>query len=193
MIWDWPNHQNFLKFQSDSGMTLELKPLEIEGSLSWMVDPMPTTGSSPSTQMHALISYTFSLFQVLSRSPSRVNIFETTWITTLSSPHSLICALQSELCFFFWPPHTACRTFIPRAGIEPLRSAAGAQSRKHWTTREVPEFCSRHHAKRSDRCCQIQLLLLCPHHPLSLFLSLLNKYIFLNFVMLHALVFPPPE
>ena len=34
-------------------------------------------------------------------------------------------------------PHVAREIFVPRPGIEPVPPALGAQSHKHWTTREV--------------------------------------------------------
>ena len=194
MIWDRPNHQNFLKFQSDSGMTLELKPLEIEGSLSWMVDLMPITGSSPSTQMHTLIAYTFSLFQVLSQSPSRVNVFETTQDHhTFLTPLTHLCTPTWTLPFFFFGHSTqhAGPSFLEQ-GLNPcalqweLRVVSTGPRGKSRNSVLVTMQSALTSVAKSN-CCSPTLII--PFH----FPSLLNKYTFFNFVMLRALVFPPPE
>ena len=39
---------------------------------------------------------------------------------------------------FFWPCNAACRILVPRPRIEPGFLVLGAQSLRHWTTREVP-------------------------------------------------------
>lgn len=40
--------------------------------------------------------------------------------------------------FFFWLHHVACKTFVPRTGIEPL--AVKAPSPNYWTIREFLLF-----------------------------------------------------
>lgn len=109
---------------------------------------------------------------------------------SLSSPHSLICALQSELYFFFfWPLHTAfMRPLFLEQGIEPLCSATGAQSLNHWTSEKVLELCSHHHSKCSYRCCQWTVAplpaLIIPFH---IFLSLADKYIYIYILQYSSL------
>ena len=44
------------------------------------------------------------------------------------------------LLFFFFPHHVAYRILAPGPGIEPMPPAVDAQSRNHWTPREVPEL-----------------------------------------------------
>ena len=143
--------------------------------------------------MHTLITYTFSLFQFPSQSPSRVYMFETTQDHHgfLSPTHSSVHSNLNST-FFFWPLHAACGSFVPRAGIEPLCSAVEAQSLNHWTTREVLELCSHRHSKHSYRCCHWTAAPLpssSPFHSSSL--SWTNLFVVV--AMLHALAFPPPE
>ena len=143
--------------------------------------------------MHTLITYTFSLFQFPSQSPPDSICLKPHRITTVSlAPLTHLCTPIWTLLFFFWPLHAACGSFVPRAGIEPLCSAVGAQSLNHWTTREVLELCSHRHSKRSYRCCHWTAAPLpssSPFHSSSL--SWTNLFVVV--AMLHALAFPPPE
>ena len=37
------------------------------------------------------------------------------------------------------PRHTACRTLVPRPGIEPVPRVVEARTPNHWTAREFPD------------------------------------------------------
>ena len=41
---------------------------------------------------------------------------------------------------FCWPSRAACRSFVPRPGIEPVPRIVEAQSPNYWTAREVPSL-----------------------------------------------------
>ena len=50
-------------------------------------------------------------------------------LPTVQSHHVLL---------FFWLCRLACGILVPQPGIEPVPPAVEAQSRNHWTAREVP-------------------------------------------------------
>ena len=49
------------------------------------------------------------------------------------------CFFRRNLFIYFWPHCTACRTLVPRPGIEPTPPAVEVQGLNHWTAREVPQ------------------------------------------------------
>ena len=62
---------------------------------------------------------------------------------TLEHVHKCVCVCVCVCVslFFFVPHRAACRILVPWPGIEPVPAAVEAQSRNHWTTREVPQVC----------------------------------------------------
>ena len=63
--------------------------------------------------------------------------------------HSFTAILMAALYFivslyhilsFTWPHHAACRTLVPRPGIELGPTAVKALSPNHWTAREFPRL-----------------------------------------------------
>ena len=55
---------------------------------------------------------------------------------------SLFFFNDTNIYFFFFWGHAACRILVPRPGIEPMPLAVKAQSPNHWTAREVQDSLS---------------------------------------------------
>ena len=64
---------------------------------------------------------------------------DTTLVSNLEfSPRSHFTNSSFFVTGVFQPHHQACGIFVPWPGMDPAPSAMEAQSRNHWTTREVP-------------------------------------------------------
>ena len=75
--------------------------------------------------------------------------YHSPWEMTNYFPDELSLAPGNALFFppqfiylFLWPHHAACGTLVPWPGIEPTLPAVEVQSLNHWTTRDVPIWCS---------------------------------------------------
>ena len=82
------------------------------------------------------------------------------WIPTCN----LLCDPGQSSSDIFWPCHVACRILVPQPGMEPMASAAEAQSFNHWMARETPQ------ATFSISLCLI-IPMHCCDHPISYGLS----------------------
>ena len=53
---------------------------------------------------------------------------------------SFIVTSTTNVFFFFWLLHAACKILVPQPGLEPMLLAGEAQSLNPWTTKEVPKY-----------------------------------------------------